>query len=372
MMTAQTVGNAVATRETTPASMIEEYRGDFAQVLPSHVKADQWVRVAVGLTRRNDKAGKALREAAATNPGSFMAALLDCARLGLEPGDTYHLVPFGGEVTGIVDYTGEIELIYRAGAVSSVKAEIVYSKDRFEYRPDMDRPVHEIDWFAADGRGDMIGVYAYAVMADGATSKVVVMSKAAVEKVKAVSKTAHRSDSPWKQWPDRMWLKTAVHQLKKWVPTSAEYRREQLRAAVDAQRVAEQHPALLPHLPPPVDEVPPGVLHRIDQETGEITDAEVVDDPQPAETPETPGVPVTRPQLTKLHASFTELGYGDRDDRLRAVATLVGHPVSSTQELTKPEATNLIEVLGSCLAHPDPQGALLSILEAEREGKGDA
>lgn len=255
-----TVTQAVAKRDTGPAAVIQQYRGDFATVLPSHIKPDTWIRLATGLLRRD----RNLAQVAERNVGSFLAALLDCARLGLEPGDTYHLVPFGNEIVGIVDYTGEIELIYRAGAVSSVKAELVHEKDRFTYRPDMDRPHHEVDWFG--DRGEIIGVYAYAVMKDGATSRVVVMSRADVDRVKAVSKTASRADSPWRTWYDRMALKTAVKQLAKWVPSSAEYREAAARAAA----AAEQAAAVLQvaqELPPP----------NVDPDTG-VIDGDVVEE----------------------------------------------------------------------------------------------
>lgn len=225
----ETVGTAVARQDNGPGALITRYSNDFATVLPSHVKPETWVRIAQGVLRRDPK----LANVATRNPGSFMAALLDCARLGLEPGtEQYYLVPYGNEVQGIVGYQGEIELIYRAGAVSSIKAEIVYSADRFTYRPDMERPDHQPDWFG--DRGEMVGVYAYAVMRDGATSRVVLMGKSEIEKHRAMAKGWENAGSPWQKWTGSMWLKTAVHELAKWVPTSAEYRREQLRAAVEA------------------------------------------------------------------------------------------------------------------------------------------
>ena len=252
------VSKAVAEQRKTPAELIAHYRNDFASVLPSHVRPETFVRIAQGAIRRNPD----LAQAAAKNPRSLFVALMEAARLGLEPGtDEFYLVPFGSEVTGIVGYQGEIELIYRAGAVSSVKAEIVYSNDEFEFTPDMDRPRHRPDWFG--DRGEMIGVYAYAVMKDGATSRVIVAGKADIERVKAMSRGADRPDSPWNRWPDRMWLKTAVHQLAKWVPTSAEYRREQLRAEAAAETAIDQ------------------AQHQVDVDltTGEILDGEVVDQP---------------------------------------------------------------------------------------------
>lgn len=237
-----TVSQAVEKKNTGPMAIVSESSGWLGGLLPSHVDAGSFVSLAKAHLRKDAK----LMQAATADPSGYMMALTECARLGLVPGDTFHIVPFknsrkgGYDFTGITDYTGEIELIYRAGAVSSVKAEIVYSGDTFQFTPDMDRPHHAPDWFGQ--RGDMIGVYAYAVMKDGSTSRVVVMSRDEVMRVKAVSKTASFSDSPWKLWEDRMWLKTAIHQLTKWVPTSAEYRREQLRAAVEADNLRHAEP----------------------------------------------------------------------------------------------------------------------------------
>lgn len=271
-MSAQTVSNAVARRDSGPAELVRQSRDWFRTVVPSHIDANAFVALAIANLRKNPS----LAAAAQKNPASFMAALSECARLGLVPGDTYHLVPFGSEITGIVDYTGEIELIYRAGAVSSVKAEIVYRRDRFRYTTDMDRPEHEPDWFG--DRGEIIGAYAYAVMKDGATSKVVIYSKAEIDKVKAVSKTSGRPDSPWNQWYDRMALKTVIHRLEHFVPTSAEYRREQLRAAAEISQ--QVNSATIAGQP------------QAAAEAAGIVDAEIVDTPEdvpPAETaPDTP------------------------------------------------------------------------------------
>lgn len=258
-------GKALGKKANTPSALIEVYRDDFAKVLPSHIKSDQWVRLCQGVMRRN----KHLAQTAMGNPGSFLSALLDCARLGLEPGDTYHLVAFKNEIVGIPDYTGLIELIYRAGAVSSVKAEIVYENDSFKYDPGvMDRPDHAPEWFG--NRGKVIGVYAYAIMRDGAVSRVVVMTVDEVEKVRAVSSSSKSSSSPWVKWYDRMVLKTAIKQLVKWIPSSAEYREQAMQALVARDQVASER-----QLPEPSVEDSP--------EFPDIVDAELVDDAPPHE-----------------------------------------------------------------------------------------
>lgn len=271
-----TVSDAVAKRDNTPHALIATYSQDFASVLPSHVRPDTWVRLAQGALKKGKRGADGrfeLEQAAANNPGVFLAALLDAARLGLEPGtESYYLTPrkVGGrlEILGIVGYQGHIELMYRAGAVSSVVAEAVYSKDRFRYTPGRDEiPDHEIDW-DADDRGTLRLVYAYARMKDGATSRVVVLNKTAIDRIKASSQGAKSEYSPWVKHEEAMWLKSAVRQLQKWVPTSAEYRRELARTAAEAQRVSAER-----DLPPTLPEV-------------EFVDGEVVDEPWPdAATP---------------------------------------------------------------------------------------
>jgi recombination protein RecT len=243
------IGNAIEKRDQGPAAVVEQYRESLALVMPSHLqqRVGAWIRNTQGLLRRDPK----LMEAAQNDVGQFIAVLMDAGRLGLEPGtEQYYLVPRWNkkkrctEVTGVRGYQGEIELMYRAGAVSSVIVEVVREKDHFQFRPGRDeRPVHDIDWDLED-RGELRLVYAYAVMKDGATSKVVVLNKGHIAKAMAKSDSADQSWSPWKTDTEAMWLKTAAHRLAKWVPTSAEYMREQIRA--QAVVASEQRPEPLP------------------------------------------------------------------------------------------------------------------------------
>lgn len=286
-MTDTTVTGAVAVREQTgPAAMVETYRDEYAALMPSHLNPDQWVRMAVGAIRGDDN----LVRAASNDIGVFLRELRTAARLGLEPGtEQFYLTPrkskkHGGRqiIKGIVGYQGIVELIYRAGAASAVIVEAVRTNDRFQYVPGRDeRPVHEIDWFGGD-RGDLIGVYAYAVMKDGATSKVVVLNQQQVAAIKAKSDSKGSDYSPWNTNPESMWLKSAVRQLMKWVPTSAEYMREQLRAQAEvASEVASVGDAPLP--PAPAADL---------GDEDEVVVGEFVDDEQPAaDWPETAHVP---------------------------------------------------------------------------------
>lgn len=270
------ISKAIEKRDQGPAAVVEQYRSDLALVMPSHLqqRVGAWIRNTQGLLRRDPK----LMEAATNDVGQFIAVLMDAGRLGLEPGtEQYYLVPRWNkkkrctEVTGVRGYQGEIELMYRAGAVSSVIVEVVRDKDQFTYRPGHDdRPKHDIDW-DLDDRGGLRLVYAYALMKDGAVSKVVVLNKGHIAKARAKSDSASESWSPWNTDEESMWLKTGAHRLTKWVPTSAEYMREQIRAK--AIVAAEQQPE---PLPTPMPMPAPGTVDD-DYDEGPI-DAEFVDD----------------------------------------------------------------------------------------------
>lgn len=257
------------TRQKSPAALVKAYSADLTLMLPSHVRADTWVRLAQGALKRGDKADDGsgryvLEVAAANNPEAFMQAVKVCAMLGLQPGsDEFHLTPRKEkgklQILGIVGYQGYIELMHRAGAVESVVAEVVYEGDGFEYQPGRDSvPNHVIDWDDDEREGRPLRlVYAYANMRGGAVSKVVVLSKSKIDKIKAKSPSAKSDYSPWNTDPASMWLKSGVRQLRKWVPTSAEYRAE-LRG--DAASAIEARERAQPQ--------------RVDTATGEILDGD--------------------------------------------------------------------------------------------------
>lgn len=75
----------------------------------------------------------------------------------------------------------------------------------------------------------------------------------------------------------------------------------------------------------------------VDTETGEIVDAEVVED-EPAE-------PITQPQQAKMRVLLQAVGMTDRDGILQYVSGVVGRAVESSKHLTKDEARQVIDAL---------------------------
>ena len=278
-----TVSQAVAQRQNTPGELIKTYSSSFATVLPSHIKADTWVRLAQGALkkgRRLDNGMFELEAAAANNPGAFLAALLDAARLGLEPGtEAYYLTPrkVKGqlEILGIVGYQGYIDLMYRSGAVSSVTVQVVRENDSYEFIRGVHRaPIHRFPNFARESaRGQLVGVYAYAELSTGAVSQVVELNQDDIDRIRAVNPLSDRDYSPWVKWEKDMWMKSAARQLRKWVPTSPEFRMEIARAAAEVQKVVAE----------------PGMPPGIDTPQGDAIDGELVDDAEA--WPETAPIP---------------------------------------------------------------------------------
>ena len=261
---------ALATPDNSPSGLVAKYSTEFAAVLPSHIKPEVWNRVAVSCLRRDPR----LAAAAANDTGALMTALLDAARKGLEPGTEQYYLTVRKEkgvpkVKGIEGYQGIVERIYRAGAASSVIVEVVRENDKFTYVPGVhERPVHEVDWFGSD-RGPLVGVYAYATMIGGATSKVVVLNKAKVMEAKAKSDGADSHYSRWNQGDgEGMWLKTDARRLEKWCPTSNEYLKHRLRAVAEVQA---ETPTTPPSTPFPSSPQP------ADPETGEILEGEFME-----------------------------------------------------------------------------------------------
>jgi recombination protein RecT len=356
-----TTSQALATRDDSPKALVKQYEQSFMDVLPSHVKPETWVRLAQGALKKGKKVqgGRTELEVAATNnPGVFLATLLDAARLGLEPGtEQYYLTPRrvkgSTEILGIVGYQGHIELMYRAGAVASVVAECVYSNDVFRFSPGADEiPLHEIDWDAPD-RGTLRLVYAFARMKDGATSKVVVLNRADIERIKRTSQGADSQYSPWQTNEPAMWLKSSVRQLQKWVPTSAEYRNTVPVSAAQVPPPGLSAPTLPADLPEVGEDVYDDEDHGTDDD---VIDAEIVDDDEPAVAPAPRPVPdpptgedvnpdqMTEPQRKALHALLRKRG-GVGDTRFPILSELLGREVTSTNELTVADASYCIDAL---------------------------
>lgn len=126
------------------------------------------------------------------------------------------IVPFGNQATLIVEYMGLVKLARNSGVLSTVRAEVVYENDEFDYELGL-----EPDLFhkppKKGGRGKPIGVYAVGKLTSG-EPEFKYLEQSEVEFYKGKSRAKDAPDSPWNTDPMAMWRKTAIRRLVGYLP----------------------------------------------------------------------------------------------------------------------------------------------------------
>lgn len=88
--------------------------------------------------------------------------------------------------------------------------------------------------------------------------------------------------------------------------------------------------------------------------------------PLPAEA----GNTVTQPQLKMMHTLFSKAEWIDRNDRLRAASAIAGRELSSSTDLTRDEASRVIDTLGLIADDSDPAMRLTELVGATAGSEG--
>ena len=233
----------------------EGMRKQIAAALPKNLTPERMTRVALTAVQRTPK----LLDC---EPKSFLACVMACAALGLEPdgllGQAY-LIPFNKTCTLIPGYQGLMKLARQSGEIASIDAHPVRFGDAFEYRYGADphikhvpaeRPFTvengEAKWQEGWVPGPITHFYAVAKMRDGSVA-FVVMPTWEVDQIRDGSQgyqaaLKYDKDSPWTTDYDRMGCKTAIRRLCKYLPASVEDNRLHRAVAIDerADRGADQ------------------------------------------------------------------------------------------------------------------------------------
>ena len=151
-----------------------------------------------------------------------------------------YLIPYGKECTLVVGYQGYIDLAYRSGVVSSIHANVVREGDEFEWGEGSEpfirhKPIaipqayQQAQQTYLSGR-DTTHAYAIARLVGGGHVQVV-MLKAEIDAIRSRSRAAH--DGPWVTDPVAMQKKTAIRQLRKFLPMSPQGRALHMAAGLD-------------------------------------------------------------------------------------------------------------------------------------------
>ncbi len=213
--------------------MLMKRREVFHALLPAHVTPEKFIHTCLTAVQFNPD----LRDA---DKNSLLAACLHAANDGLLPdGREAALVVFNTKVMVKIPgksakeekwfkqvaympmIKGVLKKVYQAVPGITVQVEVVYANDIYHREAGTDpKIVHTPDDFG--DRGEAVGIYCI-VRAPGTEAVVETMSKAMVERVKAVSKQSDKG--PWKGFWEEMWKKTIIRRTLKRVPTNPEVER---------------------------------------------------------------------------------------------------------------------------------------------------
>jgi recombination protein RecT len=217
--------NAVVKKEAvaTVQTALEAMRGQLANALPTHIKPERMIRVALTAVQNTPKLLECDR-------ASFYLAVLRAAQLGLEPdgvlGQAY-LIPYGGKVQLIPGYKGLIDLARRSGEVSSIVAKEVYEND--EFFVDYSREVPFVHKPILEGeRGEVKFFWAMARFKDGGfhwdymTCSEVIAIRDGSSGWQTAVKYKKTSESPWEKHFNEMGKKTVIRRIAKFLPMSVQ------------------------------------------------------------------------------------------------------------------------------------------------------
>ncbi len=88
----------------------------------------------------------------------------------------------------------------------------------------------------------------------------------------------------------------------------------------------------------------------------------------PGEDDYTDPTAVTQPQLTRIHATFTDLGVSDKEIRRAVVSHVLRRTIASTKDMTRDEAGRLIDELTSLASKEDGPLLIADMLREDGDG----
>lgn len=203
---------------------VANYQPEFALALPPHIPPERFVRVVQTAILSNPRLMQADRV-------SLFEAAQKAAQDGLLPdGKEGALVVFNtrqkdengqwhsvAKVQWMPMVAGILKKIRNSGELLWIRAHVVGANDEFDLvLGDEERLHHKPN---LDDPGEPRFVYAIASTKDGGIYREV-MSKAQVEKVRAVSRS--KDDGPWVDWWEAMAIKTVIRRLAKTLPMSSD------------------------------------------------------------------------------------------------------------------------------------------------------
>lgn len=144
----------------------------------------------------------------------------------------------------------------------------------------------------------------------------------------------------WKKQPGAMLVARATGELARLIAADAilgiAYTAEEIADGGNVEQATNQET---------VDATPSGTRKMSRKPKAQEPETAHEPEQEPTSEPEPDAQPMTPRTRGQLFALFSEQGIGDRDEQIRGIARIIGHPIESRGELTEDEARAVILTL---------------------------
>ncbi len=242
----------------TVGGLFKKLTPHLQKVMPTTVSPERLLEIAMFTLRSNPSLAECTR-------GSFLAAIVQCAKLNLYPeleGQCYliprktgPMIPGQGKAKEAhfqMGYRGLMILARRSRDVKKIEARIVYDGDYFEYEYGTS-PFIKHKPQRGSTPGALVASYAVGYIIGEPLPQFVVCEPWDIEKAMAASRNVDGKDSPWVNWEPQMWMKVSIARLCTYLPSNVELQRV---GELEGRTAAEKSQHLDIELLPQTDNVP--------------------------------------------------------------------------------------------------------------------
>lgn len=234
----QQQSTAVTTAKPTQLDVfhgnLKRYEGDLSALLKIHnIAPEKFMTLTLNAVKR-------LPRLLECDPKTLFGSIMVAAELGLEPNTQMgyaHILPYKRkwkegsawkeslEAQFQIGYPGWVEIMHRNPKIESIDTGIIWENEAWYFDKGKREPFSHKP-LPPDKRGDnWVAVFAIAWLSKATRPKVIVLYKADIDKIKALSQGATSEYSPWNSTKDPfLWMprKTALKQLVKELPKTRE------------------------------------------------------------------------------------------------------------------------------------------------------
>ncbi len=231
---------AIAVIDGKPVTLevlLEKSKGEIQKVLPLHISAERFIRVAITTVRKSE----ALQNC---NALSIVGCIMESAQLGLEISGVLghaYMVPYGSEAQLQIGYRGFAALANDSDKIDWCDGKVVYEGDGFEYQLGTDPYIKHIPCGESDFEKVTHAYFIAKLMSGSAVFNVWPVDKILAHRDKySKAYQKKKADNAWVLAPEPMYIKTVCRPTLKLAPISNSLQRaigldEQAEAGIPQQ-----------------------------------------------------------------------------------------------------------------------------------------